>query len=110
MSGRPAFRIALRGSLGTNGRKGGRGEAGAIYKTSIAIAVPLERQVRLRGDSQAHNVILEVAEKREGPVPLFTLLFFLQKEIVGSRALALDDRPGLVHTHTHTHTHTKISF
>lgn len=106
MSGRPAFKRALRASRGADGRKGGEGEAVASYKTSIAITAPLERQVRRRGDSQVHNVIEQVAGKREGPVPLFALLlFFLQKGTVGSRALALDDCPGLVYIHTHAHTH-----
>ena len=114
MTGRLALKRARRGSRGSEGGKGLE-EAVAIYKTSTAIAVPVERQVRLRGDSQAHNVILQVAGKSEWPVLLFTLLLLsLQKGAVGSRALAPDDRLGLVcthharaHTHTHTHTHTR---
>lgn len=83
----------------------GEGEAVAIYKTGTARAAPVERQVRLRGASQAHNVLLQADGKREAPVPLFTLLlFFLQKRTVGSRALA----PGLMHTHTLTH--SSLSF
>lgn len=83
----------------------GEGETVAIYKTSIAITAPLERQVRLRGDSQPHNVILQVAGKREEPVPLFTLAFFLQKGQLGLAPWHQTTARG-VYTRTHQHTHT----
>lgn len=79
MSGGPAFGERGEAVRARTAEKG-EGEAVAIYKTGIARAAPVGRQVRPRGASQAHNVLLQVDGKREEPVPLFTLLLFFFTE------------------------------